>query len=202
MEEHASSIWGQLAANSPIGKHEEFKSLSLPEQDVRSKYAVDLAAAMTNYITFESFGVKIRNVYARDVWLKNYPVVAFGLALAELALVTNQERVVSSQNAAYLGANLESYVGGLGVLAGRHDGSSETFSMTAAAVASRVTRTLDSVVEGVGGKYRRKAHDPMMRMAYVSIEAHGSLAGVEHFWRFLSSEDKSEIYRPLLVHSG
>jgi hypothetical protein len=197
MENDESSVWARWTKSSPVWVHEDLRSESLPEDDGRSVYAVDLAGLMTTYIAFESLGIKISSAHARNVWDRLYPVVAFGFALGELAVMTRQKRIVSSVNAAYLRSRLDSYVEGLGVLAGRPDDLSEDFAMDAAAVSSRVSRMVDVVVQQAGGHYRRKTREPLFRMAVVSSEVLGAIAAVESIWPYVSAEPRPEMYRPL-----
>jgi hypothetical protein len=197
MEENDTSVWVDWARKSPVWKKEELRSENLPDVDARSAYAVDLAAVMTTYIAFESLGVKVKTAHARNVWFDLSPVVAFGFALGELAVMTNQERVVSSINAEYLRHQLDAHVEELGALAGRPDGADETFSMEAEAVASRASRMVDAVVQQAGGSYRRKTREGLIRAGIIYVEFRGAIAAVESIWPFISSESTREIYRPL-----
>lgn len=197
MEENETSVWARWVRASPVWKIEELRAENLPERDVRSAYAVDLAALMTTYIAFDSLGVKVKTASARKVWFSLYPVVAFGFALGELAVMTKQQRVVSSVNAEYLNRHLDEHVKELGALAGRPDGADETFSMESTAVASRASRMVDAVVEQAGGSYRRKTQNSLYRGGIIYAEVRGAIAAVESLWPFVSSESTREMYRPL-----
>lgn len=197
MEEKETSVWATYAKRSPVWKIEDLRSENLPDADPRSAYAVDLAAVMTTYIAFESLGVKVKTAHSRDVWFSLYPVVAFGFALGQLAVMTGQQRVVSSINAEYLHGQLDARVEELGVLAGRPDGAEETFLMETAAVASRASRMVDAVVQQAGGSYRRKTRESLIRTGVINLELVGAIKAVESIWPFISSESTREMYRPL-----
>ncbi len=194
-DEDVTSIWMSLASQSPVWKHEGLRSQSLPDLRYSSKYAVDLAAAMTGYIKFEILGVKLRSFESRRSWSQLAPVISYVLALRELAIITNQCCVVSSANAEYLMDEIDALVPGLGEIIVRADATKGHHDVEAL---TRAIRSLDAIVSSVNGKFGRRAKDPRLRFAAVTAEIEGGLAAVQHFWPFISSGDTTEMFRPLL----
>ena len=197
MEDDSESIWSSWAASSPIRKYEDLHSSSLPDMDAKSLYAVDLATVMSKFIQFESLGIKFKKGPPRTSWIDICPLISFGFSLASIAVLVGQPRVVSPSNCSYLNERLDSYMVGLGALAGKPDQSSEEFVMEGADVVFRTNQMIDVVVQRAGATYSRKNRDPLIRTMRITSEAAGGFAAIESLWPYVSSESKREIFRPL-----
>ena len=170
-------------------------SISIPDRNETSVYALDLASTMARYINFELLNVKMKSSTAKESWRQLAPIVSFSLALRELAVISQRQCVVDSINARYLANEIDGLVAGLGGIITRDvPGSSNQDSE----VLAKVCQIIESIVENAGGSFGRKMKNPIARMIAIQAEAQGGFAAVLRLWPFVSTADTSEIFRPLL----
>ena len=195
MGEMQTSMWSSYAKSSPVWQHKKLMSISIPDRDETSVYALDLASTMARYINFELLKVKMKSSTAKESWSQLAPIVSFSLALRELAVISQRQCVVNSINAQYLANEIDGLVTGLGGIIVRDvPGSSNHDSE----VLAKVCRIIESIVENAGGSFGRKMKNPLARMIAVQAEVQGGFAAVLRLWPFVSTADTSEIIRPLL----
>ena len=194
MSDNQTSIWESWATRSPVWQHQNLMSRSLPDVNEASCYAVDLAATMTTYVTFELFGVKVKSAQGKETWNRLSPVISFALALRELAEVTQRECVVSSVDVEYLQSQIDGLVPGIGEIIVRDVAG---HGVPDSEVLPKVSQLIESLVETIGGSFGRKAKDPFKRLAVISAEVQSGLPAVLVLWPFMSSADSSEILKPM-----
>lgn len=158
MTSSITNQWTNLAQvfTSTSAELRPFLSSALPDIDMRSGYAVDLALVCGNLLDLESFSIKGHSRFKENKkWNTLRPPLLFAISLAQLTLLSENGQILSKSNSEHLVRQLNLILPDLGSMILTTGNSPLPDGYSPSWVVARSVRLIDQAVAKCGMSYRR-----------------------------------------------